>query len=296
MNCEQASAALSALIDGELTGAEEQAAREHLRGCLPCRSELEALKRIGAAYQRLEDPEPGPDIEAQVLNRFRQSRRKGRSVRVRRWYEALRTRPWVPAGWAFAGAAAVMAAIVFLRPAPEPQSPPVSALPLRLGNQTLPEPLAGIAWTPAGPVADASAPVALTLEAPVALDRSLVLRAATPPCELGIHLKRVDFQMTPDGRIAAFVAYETVMKTEGAVAGGAPVAADFAMELRTADGALVERLARTVFFNTRATLNGEGRHEDKFAIIFSKAHPDAARAFTAALTPHAAGATLQTPQ
>lgn len=101
--------ALSALVDGELTPAEETAARTHLATCAACREELAALERVRALVRSL----PGLDLPPLVVERVR-------------WLG--RRRPSRVAAVA-ATAVAAAASLLFVAAAPtDPVTPPVDRL------------------------------------------------------------------------------------------------------------------------------------------------------------------------
>ena len=55
---------VSALVDGELTGAARQRAINHVRKCAACRQELDETLALKARLSGLPDFEPSPDLFA----------------------------------------------------------------------------------------------------------------------------------------------------------------------------------------------------------------------------------------
>jgi anti-sigma factor RsiW len=81
MNCEQARALLSSLLDGEAAPAQEADVRRHLDGCAECRAYHDRLKRaherLGAAAERLAPPLDDAHARRLALGAVAASRRRG---------------------------------------------------------------------------------------------------------------------------------------------------------------------------------------------------------------------------
>jgi hypothetical protein len=71
MICRDARELLSALIDEQLTEAEELSVRAHLEGCAECRSLAAELESAVAAVRALPRVEATPDFTARVMTRVR---------------------------------------------------------------------------------------------------------------------------------------------------------------------------------------------------------------------------------
>ncbi len=85
--CRELSSELSALLDGELTAAQERAIRAHLKQCRQCAGELEALARVRRSL-RTTTAEDIPDLVEPILARIPQEdvkerRRRERRIRLR---------------------------------------------------------------------------------------------------------------------------------------------------------------------------------------------------------------------
>ncbi|HSV74808.1 MAG TPA: anti-sigma factor [Chthonomonadales bacterium] len=70
MSCGRAGRLLSAFIDDELPGSEKLAVRDHLRGCLTCRSEYDSLVATKRLLSGLSTSEPRPEFEGELLRRL----------------------------------------------------------------------------------------------------------------------------------------------------------------------------------------------------------------------------------
>lgn len=106
--CERQREAISALVDGELEGAERAALEAHLAGCHGCRQELEELRRLAAAFAALTPVEPAPDFEARFWARIAREgdAEPSLAARLRRLFS--------PGGFVAAGIAAAAALLLFL--------------------------------------------------------------------------------------------------------------------------------------------------------------------------------------
>ncbi|MCX7799645.1 MAG: zf-HC2 domain-containing protein [Fimbriimonadales bacterium] len=98
MNCRNAQAKLSALLDGELGGNEALLVREHLRQCARCSAEWRELRALKLALGQLTDAEPPAGLEDRLLAAVRRQGSERRTIRL-----------WVPAAAAAAAACATLA-------------------------------------------------------------------------------------------------------------------------------------------------------------------------------------------
>ena len=64
---------LSALLDGELSGAERETALAHMDGCADCRAYFGELAALRAALGELEDFDAPEDFAAGVMARVREN-------------------------------------------------------------------------------------------------------------------------------------------------------------------------------------------------------------------------------
>ncbi len=89
MNCRYVQAHLSAYVDMELTGAEQQRIRAHLECCMECSAEYETLLRVKHLVRRLPTIHPPHGAEAilqrLVEYRIRQAPRRYRLWQMRWW-------------------------------------------------------------------------------------------------------------------------------------------------------------------------------------------------------------------
>ena len=69
---------LHALVDGELTGREETALREHVASCASCRDALASVERADQALRAGKAPLPSADLTARIVHHVlsRPSRRR----------------------------------------------------------------------------------------------------------------------------------------------------------------------------------------------------------------------------
>jgi hypothetical protein len=109
---------LTLLYYGELTGADEVAARTHLGVCPACRRQHDELLRLFALVDNDLVPEPPPGFEAAVWRRLEPSlaaasgssgETSGLSWRLRRWLAWPR-----PMRWSLAGAMAMVVVLAFV--------------------------------------------------------------------------------------------------------------------------------------------------------------------------------------
>jgi len=66
MNCRAAEKAISALVDGELNGAEALELRQHLAQCSSCAAVLDAEKRLKNRLSAMPMPELSADFESRL--------------------------------------------------------------------------------------------------------------------------------------------------------------------------------------------------------------------------------------
>lgn len=67
MNCGRISRLISAYLDGELSGMEMFAVREHVHSCQSCSAELEGTRQMKAIMGRLRPVKPSTGLEASLL-------------------------------------------------------------------------------------------------------------------------------------------------------------------------------------------------------------------------------------
>ncbi len=105
MNCRYVQSRLSAYMDFELSGAEQQQIRSHLEACIECSCEFESLRRTKQLLRQMPivKPHSGPE---QVLLRVRHSA----PVAPR---HAFGVRWHAPRFWQYAGGLALAVAIIF---------------------------------------------------------------------------------------------------------------------------------------------------------------------------------------
>lgn len=102
MNCRFVQSRLSAYVDCELTGNEQQAIRAHLEHCLECSREYETLRKTKSLIRQLPVVQPTTSPEW-LLMRIRQNSAPSRSTR---WsWKQVR---W----WHFAGGMALVSAFI----------------------------------------------------------------------------------------------------------------------------------------------------------------------------------------
>jgi anti-sigma factor RsiW len=83
MNCRDAQELLSALIDEQVTDAEEIAVRAHLESCPACRDALSEIEQAAAAVRDLPRVEVGRDFTDRVMARV--GRERSRRAPGERW-------------------------------------------------------------------------------------------------------------------------------------------------------------------------------------------------------------------
>ncbi len=116
MNCRYVQSHLSAYIDMELTGAEQQRIRAHIECCMECSAEYETLRQVKGLMQCLPTIVPVRGEEV-ILKRIWEHRAVQR--------EARRTRPYTR-WWRYAWGAVAVALVMWFTPGDE--SSPVRSL------------------------------------------------------------------------------------------------------------------------------------------------------------------------
>jgi len=109
MNCRYVQSHLSAYIDMELTGVEQQRIRAHLECCMECSAEYETIRRVKHLVRRLPTVTPLKGEEV-ILSRIREHRLAQRAPRRMLFH----TR-W----WRYAWGAAAIALVIWLTPRDE---------------------------------------------------------------------------------------------------------------------------------------------------------------------------------
>lgn len=104
MNCRYVQSRLSAYLDVELSGVEQQLIRSHLEQCMECSDEFESLRRTKQLLRQMPIvvPRSGPE---QVLLRVRHATPAPRRAATLAWR--------APRWWQFAGGFALAAAFMF---------------------------------------------------------------------------------------------------------------------------------------------------------------------------------------
>ncbi len=72
MNCSQARRMLSACLDRDLSFAEDEELRRHLRECKVCSAEMECIERVQSLLRNLPETQPEPDFYETVCRRIAQ--------------------------------------------------------------------------------------------------------------------------------------------------------------------------------------------------------------------------------
>lgn len=119
MNCRYVQSRLSAYLDFELSGEEQQLIRSHLEACMECSAEFESLRRTKQLLRQMPVVKPQSGAE-QVLMRVRQ-------VSPVPSRTALRVRWHPPRFWQYAGGFALVAALIFLGRTDDSELPPMTA-------------------------------------------------------------------------------------------------------------------------------------------------------------------------
>jgi Putative zinc-finger len=88
------SASLSAYLDGEIGPSEEQRLAAHLAACAPCRSRLEATRRLVAGLQRTPPAPPPASLAVQIRERAAAEAR-ARTPGTARWSRQQPPAPWL---------------------------------------------------------------------------------------------------------------------------------------------------------------------------------------------------------
>lgn len=74
MKCSQARRMLSACLDRDLSFAEDEELRRHLRECKACGAEMDCLERVRSLLRNLPETQPEPDFYEAVCRRIAQER------------------------------------------------------------------------------------------------------------------------------------------------------------------------------------------------------------------------------
>jgi hypothetical protein len=176
MNCRYVQSRLSAYLDFELSGDEQQLIRSHLETCIECSCEYESLRRTKQLLRQIPTVKPhtGPE---QVLLRVRQA-------------PPVATRPawgirWHPPRvWQYATGFALAAAIVFWGRAADTETSPI----------TTASPTTNYFTTPSNPLLPTVAPELSTVYRPYT--PNLLRRASYPISEPSL-LPSVSHPMDP---------------------------------------------------------------------------------------------------
>ena len=152
MNCRYVQSRLSAYLDFELSGDEQQLIRSHLEECIECSCEFESLRRTKQLLRQMPmvKPRTGPE---QVLLRVRQTQHL--TVRPAwgiRWYP--------PRAWLYAGGFVLAAVILFWGRSKDSETTPI---------------------TTASPITSYATPASNPLLPAVAPELSTVYRSYSPP-------------------------------------------------------------------------------------------------------------------
>jgi anti-sigma factor RsiW len=123
-SCERIGSWLDGYHDGELGALRSWWVTRHLEGCEGCRSELAAVARLGDWMRDAASQAPAPDLWAGVAARLPLPEPRLEPVPARR--RGPRWSPWLaaPAGLA----AAAVLSVLFVRPAPAPDSQPAGVV------------------------------------------------------------------------------------------------------------------------------------------------------------------------
>jgi len=148
MNCRYVQSRLSAYLDFELSGDEQQLIRSHLEECIECSCEFESLRRTKQLLRRMPIVKPHSCPE-QVLLRVRQAQPAApRPALGIRWHP--------PRVWQYATGFALAAAIVFWGRAADTETT----------NLTTASPITTYSTTPSNPLFPTVAPELSTVYRP----------------------------------------------------------------------------------------------------------------------------------
>jgi hypothetical protein len=118
MNCRYVQSRLSAYLDCELSGAEQQQIRSHLEVCIECSCEFESLRRTKQLLRQMPVVKPRSCPE-QVLLRVRHSPPvASRPLFGVRWH--------APRFWQYAGGLALASALIFWGRSEDPETTPLT--------------------------------------------------------------------------------------------------------------------------------------------------------------------------
>ena len=176
MNCRYVQSRLSAYLDFELSGDEQQLVRSHLEECIECSCEFESLRRTKQLLRQMPmvKPHTGPE---QVLLRVRQTQH----LTVRPAW-GIRWHP--PRAWQYAGGFALAAAILFWGRSKDSETTPV----------TTASPTTSYATPASNPLLPAVAPELSAVYRPYA--PNLYRRTAYPMTEPSL-IPSVSYSMDP---------------------------------------------------------------------------------------------------
>ena len=176
MNCRYVQSRLSAYLDFELSGAEQQQIRSHLEVCMECSSEFESLRRTKQLLKQMPVVKPRSCPE-QVLLRVRHSSPvASRPPFGVRWH--------VPRFWQYAGGLALASALIFWGRFEDPETTPL----------TTASPILTYTTTPSTPLLPAVAPELSTVYRPYS--PPLFRRAPYPMYEPGL-MPSVSYSVDP---------------------------------------------------------------------------------------------------
>jgi len=112
VNCRRTSSLLSALIDGELCGAEAVRVREHIQKCDCCRREYESLLQTKRMLSGLQVVEPPPDFERRLVASLQNAPCEPRWIRaLLAWWDTCRHGERVRAAALLAAASLIVLAL-----------------------------------------------------------------------------------------------------------------------------------------------------------------------------------------
>jgi len=176
MNCRYVQSRLSAYLDFELSGAEQQQIRSHLEVCMECSSEFESLRRTKQLLKQMPVVKPRSCPE-QVLLRVRHSSPvASRPLFGVRWH--------APRFWQYAGGLALVSALIFWGRFEDPETTPL----------TTASPILTYTTTPSTPLLPAVAPELSTVYRPYS--PPLFRRAPYPMYEPGL-MPSVSYSVDP---------------------------------------------------------------------------------------------------
>jgi anti-sigma factor RsiW len=90
MTCDTYQELLSARLDGELSGFEEQALCDHLDRCPLCQATWQAMRRLQERIDGLLEPEPPPELWERIERKLASAQ-----VPQEEWIVTARGRAWI---------------------------------------------------------------------------------------------------------------------------------------------------------------------------------------------------------